>query len=86
MWDFIKEWSYSGNKCGLKIIDYDNMLYPQYEHKYRKTIPLHVWSELQKRAKENLEADKKHAHPDVVKHWESIAAGHIPFGYTLSRD
>ena len=28
MWDFIKGWSYKDNKCGLKIIDYDNMLYP----------------------------------------------------------
>ena len=34
MWDFILDWQYRNNKCGLKMIDYDDMLYPQYEHKF----------------------------------------------------
>ena len=36
MWDFIKDWSFRGNKCGLKIVNYDDMLYPQYNHKFQK--------------------------------------------------
>jgi hypothetical protein len=85
MWDFIRDWSYRGNQCGLKIVDYDNMLYPQYAHKYEKTISKEVWEALQKQAKENLK-DHTHAHPDVIAHWKSIAEGYIPFGYKLSRD
>ena len=82
MWDFIRDWSYSHNKCGLKIVDYDNMLYPQYNYKFQKTISLDTYEALQKTAKENLESCE-HAHPDVVKHWQSIANGNVPFGYVV---
>ena len=34
MWDFIQNWTYTHNKTGLKIVDYDNMLYPQYDYKF----------------------------------------------------
>lgn len=30
MWDFIIDWMYTSNQCGLRIVDYDDMLYPQY--------------------------------------------------------
>lgn len=82
MWDFIRDWSYSHNKCGLKIVDYDNMLYPQYNYKFQKTISLDTYEALQKAAKENLE-NTEHAHVDVVKHWQSIANGNVPFGYVV---
>ena len=32
MWDFIIDWMYTSNQCGLRIVDYDDMLYPQYNH------------------------------------------------------
>ena len=38
MWDFIRDWNYSTNECGMKIVDYDTMLYPQYAYKFEKTI------------------------------------------------
>ena len=82
MWDFIRDWLYSGNKCGMKIVDYDEMLYPQYEYKYQKTISSDVFATLQKEAKKNLE-EREYAHPDVVKHWKSIADGNVPFGYVV---
>lgn len=56
MWDFIKDWSYRNNECGLKIIDYDNMLYPQYEYKFtEKTISKWQWEALQKQAQKELD-------------------------------
>ena len=85
MWDFVKDWSYSGNTCGLKILDYDDMLFPQYEHKYQKTIKPWVWEALQKQAKENLE-EREYASESVIKHWKSIADGNVPFGYSVSDD
>lgn len=86
MWDFILDWTYQDNKCGLKIMDYDDMLYPQYEHKYEKTIPELIWKKLQEQAKINLKESSEHAHPAVIEHWKSIANGKIPFGYKLERD
>lgn len=87
MWDFIYGWMYPHNKCGLKLVNYDGMLFPQYRHKYEKTITRSVWEALQKRAKENLEEKNvEFVHPDVLAHWDSIAKGYVPFGYTVTKD
>lgn len=85
MWDFIRDWMYSGNECGMKIVDYDNMLYPQYDHKFDKVISKDVFMNLQKIAKERLE-EHDPVHPAVKAHWESIVAGNVPFGYRLEED
>ena len=90
MWDFIRDWMYTSNETGMRIIDFDDMLYPQYEHKFQKTITSSTWESLQETAKKKIkkdgEADYGFAHPEVRKHWESIANGNIPFGYTVSDD
>ena len=88
MWDFIKEWMYSGNQSGLRIVDYDDMLYPQYENKFDKVISKETFKSIQKAAQERLDEVKqgREAHPDVIKHWESIVAGNVPFGYKIKED
>lgn len=83
MWDFICDWQYPSNKSGLKIVNYDNMLYPQYAYKFGKTISTGTWLSIQEEAKARL-AERGGAHPDVKAHWESIVAGRIPFGYVIS--
>ena len=82
MWDFIRDWSYPNNECGMKIISYDDMLYPQCEYRYQKTITRDVFDALQQAAKKNLESTE-YAHPDVINHWKSIAEGNVPFGYII---
>ena len=87
MWDFIRDWSFTANQCGLKIVDYDDMLYPQYSYKFQKTISSSTWRALQNEAKKRLEGDASrgyYAHPDVTAHWKSIVAGRVPFGYVIS--
>lgn len=86
MWDFVRGWSYRNNKTGLRIVDYDNMLYPQYEDKFQKTITPTVWESLQKEAKERLENDTEYTHPKVIEHWKSIANGVVPFGYEVKEE
>ena len=88
MWDLIKEWMYSGNQSGLRIVDYDDMLYPQYEGKFDKVISKRTFESIQKIAQERLNEVKqgREAHPDVIKHWESIVAGNVPFGYKIKED
>ena len=85
MWDFIRGWRYQSNECGLKIVDYDDMLYPQYDYKFEKTIENSTWIALQEQAKKNLE-DSDYVHPDVIAHWESIIRGEVPFGYKVKED
>lgn len=84
MWDFIKDWLYNGNECGMRLVDFDNMLYPQYEDNFQKTITSETFKALRKKAKELIKTnDGKYAHPAVIKHWKSIAAGKVPFGYVI---
>lgn len=85
MWDFIKQWEYSDNKCGLMIIDFDKMLYPQYEDKFEKVITSKQFKKMQEVAAEELK-EKGMVHPDVVKHWGSIVSGTVPFGYKLVKE
>lgn len=82
MWDFIRYWMKSDNKCGLRLIDYDNFLYPQYEYKFEKTIDSDTWKHIQDQAKENLESEEL-ACNRVRNHWESIVKGVVPFGYKV---
>lgn len=82
MWDFIKDWSFRGNKCGLKITNYDDMLYPQYNYKFQKTIKKDTFEALQKAAENNLEKYKS-ASSNVIEHWQSIVDGNVPFGYII---
>jgi len=83
MWDFIKQWSFPYNKTGLRIVDFDNMLYPQYEYKFNKTISKDLWEKLQDEAKNLLAEKGDFVHPTVSEHWKSIVAGVIPFGYSI---
>ena len=83
MWDFIREWQYSDNKTGLKIIDFDNMLYPQYDYRFDKTISTKTWRAIQAEAKRRLE-EHPEACFEVVMHWQRIANGEVPFGYSVS--
>ena len=85
MWEFIHSWNYSNNKAGLRLIDYDDLLFPQMEYKFENTITKNVWKSLQKEAAENLK-DSEHAVPDVIKHWQSIIDGTIPFNFKIKEN
>jgi len=62
MWQFIREWNKSGNKTGLKLVDYDNFLYPQYADKFDKLIEQDTWSAIKKEAGAQIEkADSSYA-------------------------
>lgn len=83
MRDFIRQWNFSSNKSGLRIIDYDDMLYPQYNSKFDKVISPKTWDNLRKEAEKRLK-EKGFACENVRKHWQSIVDGQVPFGYTVS--
>lgn len=87
MWDFVKQWSYPNNKTGLRILNYDDMLYPQYDYKFEKTITPDTWKALQEQAKKELAEEKGYTvHPNVISHWQSIVDGVVPYGFVVEDD
>ncbi len=57
MWEFIKNWmSLDGP---LRLIKYEEMLYPQYAHKFEKFITPEIMKLLQEKAKENYDKSLK---------------------------
>ena len=86
MWDFIIDWMYRNNECGLRIVDHDDMPYPQYDYKFEKTISPKTWSNIQRQAEKNLRDNAEHTHPAVIAHWKSIVNGVVPFGYSVKED
>lgn len=96
LWSIIDKLMLDDHDCGMRLVNYNHMLYPQYEYKFEKTIDKDTWEALRKKAKELVEknneeirkknAGEKLAFPagdSVAKHWESIANGEVPFGYTV---
>lgn len=86
MWDFIRQMNYRSNECGMKLLDYDDMLYPQYAYKFEKTIAPDTWKALQEAAEKKIEQDSEIASQRVIEHWKSIADGNVPFGYQVKED
>ena len=84
MWEYIKAWHYSNNRTGLRIIDFDDMLYPQMEQRFDKVITQRQWERIVEVAKEKL--NEGDGAPEVRNHWEKIVAGEVPFGYRIAED
>jgi len=62
MWGFVRAWNFTSNKIGLKMLDYDNFMYPQYADQFDKTITSDIWQSMQKQAATLIaEADEEHA-------------------------
>ena len=81
MWQVIIHMNYESNKCGLRLLDMDDLLYPQYEHKFT-AISKDTWDAVKKEAQKRL-LERGAAHPDVVAHWQSIVNGKVPFGLRI---
>lgn len=87
-WNFVRYWLFKNNKCGLRLMDYDDMLYPQYRYKFDRVIDQSTWDHIQDEARKAIEQDDAlsdvggvRAHPDVRQHWENIVNGKVPFGF-----
>jgi len=88
MWEFVRLWNGIEGPC--RLLQYENMLYPQYEDRYGKTISKSTFEWLQKTAKTKLAevaearlAGRHEPNPDMLAHWQSIVDGKVPFGYKI---
>lgn len=90
MWDFVRQWAYKNNKTALRIINYDNMLYPQYKDDFEdRTIYQSTWEALQNEAKrllDGIDSGEGSAADSVIAHWKDIVNGVVPFGYKIKND
>ena len=64
------------------ILNYDDMLDPSKRSSFEKTMPEHVFTDLQEKAHALLASGEK-LHPAQQKHLENIVKGRVPFGYTI---
>ncbi len=85
MWRFIFNWMFPYNRAGLKLIDYDDMLFPQYAYKFDNVMSAETLKALKKEAANNLR-ESPNANQDVIAHWKSIVNGEVPFGYRIEED
>ena len=83
MWQFIVNWMSDYKDKPVRLIDYSDMLFPQYAHAFAPVISKETHQYLIAAAQKHL-ADTGLASPDVQRHWEMLAAGGVPFGYTVS--
>lgn len=80
-WEFYRHWM-NEPETPKRMLDYGNMLYPQYEHSFRN-INQNTMGWLQEKAAEQLAGMQ----PDDwrYEHLASIVAGNAPFGYGVER-
>jgi hypothetical protein len=64
-----------------QVVDYENMLYPQNQEMFNKTIPEKVWFKLQEEATRLLAIGI--GSDEVKEHWRSITRGKVPFNYSV---
>lgn len=80
-WECVEK--FTMKKPPLKLIAFEDMLFPQYENKFEKKISNDTWVFLQKEALKNLSEKNEHTSPRVIDHWRSIVSGVVPFGYSV---
>jgi hypothetical protein len=81
-WEMIKEFMDVDGPA--KLLDYNKMLFPQYEDSFRKTITKDTWEYIQEEAKKKLSDLPTSGR--VIKHWQGIVEGKIPFGYKIKEN
>jgi len=82
VWEFYYAWT--GERGPMRLLKYDEILYPQYEYKFN-SISNDIWKEIVIKAAVNLKNDTL-VHPEVKKHWEKIANGIVPFGLKVRNE
>ncbi len=83
MFEFIRRWYFIDLKSGLEIINYDDMLYPQYEKRFTEKTLTRSTFECLKEEAQRLLLENPDVHFQLKQHWEEIAKGNPPFGYEI---
>lgn len=83
-WEMIKEYTVVSSNTALKLINYDDMLFPQKKERFDKVIEKDIWESIQSEANKKI-AENPDAHKKVIKHWKKIVNGKVPFGFKVKK-
>jgi len=85
MWDLVRGWMPEYKDGHLKILDYDDLLWPQNLDRFQHIIPKEVAEELHKKAKKEVKEHKrgKDCSEAVYDHWVKIANSWLPDFITM---
>ena len=76
--DILGKMCFPHNKLGYKVIDYDNLLYPQYQDRFTENKISEAGAERLKQEAQNLIDEGGLVHHDVLAWWKRLAGGNIP--------
>lgn len=82
MWEFIKHWM--GKSGPMRLLCFEDMLYPQYEYRFEKTLDFETAEWLRISAHNKMQEWFKGTYavdPGVFWHWHRLDSGELPFGY-----
>ena len=78
MWGIISREFHDHNKLGLRLLDYDNLLYPQFQDEFRQSeISEEQAEKIRKQAQANIDEGGMVAHA-VEEWWKKLASGWLP--------
>ena len=71
----------------FRLVDYANVLYPQYADRFtNQPVSQDTADWLKERAIKQLQDDSHTGtHPDVLAHWQALSRGTLPFGMYVSQ-
>lgn len=77
--DVLGQMCFPDNKLGYMVIDYDDLLYPQYEYRFtERKISAEGAEKLRQEAKTRISESDGLVHPDVMAWWQKLANGQFP--------
>lgn len=77
--DVLGQMCFPDNKLGYMVIDYDDLLYPQYEYRFtERKISAEGAKQLQQEASRKIAESDGMVHPDVLEWWKKLARGEFP--------
>ena len=77
MWQFVRYWDAMGTDGPMRLLKFEDVLYPQYEHGWN-AMSADTWRWVQEEAAKLLAGDR--GAEGVRAHWQSIVDGIVPFG------
>ncbi len=87
MWRVIQDTFHVHSNTGLRMLDYDWLLSPQYENRFT-TIPSNVWASVVEEAKkriEKCESGEDFLAASVRDHIRNVSLGMVPFGLKIEK-
>lgn len=84
MWQFITNWMTEYKDKPVRLTNFEDLIYPQYENKF-KEISKETWKRVRNKAlfmliQDKGKPEKEKANKKVSEHWKSITEGKVPFG------